>query len=97
MRAALDLFAERGYENTTVTEIAERAGLTKTTFFRHFPDKREVLSAGQDTHARLLADGIAARRPRPRRWRRSAWPSTLSPPPSRKASASSVPVSSRSS
>ena len=36
------------------------AGLTKTTFFRHFPDKREVLSAGQDTHARLLADGIAA-------------------------------------
>ena len=59
MRAALDLFAERGYENTTVAEIAERAGLTKTTFFRHFPDKREVLSAGQDTHARLLADGVA--------------------------------------
>jgi AcrR family transcriptional regulator len=59
VRAALDLFAERGYENTTVAEIAERAGLTKTTFFRHFPDKREVLSAGQNTHARLLADGIA--------------------------------------
>lgn len=60
MRAALDLFAERGYDNTTVAEIAERAGLTKTTFFRHFPDKREVLSAGQDTHVRLLAEGIAA-------------------------------------
>jgi AcrR family transcriptional regulator len=40
--AALDLFAERGYESTTVIEIAERAGLTKSTFFRHFPDKREV-------------------------------------------------------
>jgi AcrR family transcriptional regulator len=44
--AALDLFAERGYENTTVIEIAERAGLTKSTFFRHFPDKREVLFGG---------------------------------------------------
>jgi AcrR family transcriptional regulator len=41
--AALELFEKRGYENTTVIEIAERAGLTKSTFFRHFPDKREVL------------------------------------------------------
>jgi AcrR family transcriptional regulator len=57
--AALDLFAERGYENTTVIEIAERAGLTKSTFFRHFPDKREVLSGG-NTLPRLLAEGIAA-------------------------------------
>ena len=58
--AALDLFTEQGYDNTTVTEIAERAGLTKTTFFRHFPDKREVLFAGQEVHSRLLADGAAA-------------------------------------
>ncbi|MFG1709384.1 TetR/AcrR family transcriptional regulator [Nonomuraea sp. M3C6] len=58
MRAALDLFAEQGYDATTVNEIADRAGLTKTTFFRHFPDKREVLFAGQDMHARLLADAI---------------------------------------
>jgi AcrR family transcriptional regulator len=58
--AALDLFAEQGYDNTTVTQIAKRAGLTKTTFFRHFPDKREVLSAGQEVHSRLLADGAAA-------------------------------------
>jgi AcrR family transcriptional regulator len=57
--AALELFAERGYENTTVVEIAERAGLTKSTFFRHFPDKREVLFGG-DTTARLLVEGIAA-------------------------------------
>ncbi|MCH0562402.1 MULTISPECIES: TetR/AcrR family transcriptional regulator [unclassified Streptomyces] len=58
VRAALDLFAEQGYDATTVKEIADRAGLTKTTFFRHFPDKREVLFAGQDLHARLLADAI---------------------------------------
>jgi len=57
--AALDLFAERGYENTTVAQIAERAGLTKSTFFRHFPDKREVLFGG-DTLADLLIEGIAA-------------------------------------
>ena len=56
--AALDLFAERGYEKTTVVEIAERAGLTKSTFFRHFPDKRDVLSAGQETLSRLLVEGI---------------------------------------
>ncbi|MFJ6080464.1 TetR/AcrR family transcriptional regulator [Streptomyces sp. NPDC092369] len=60
VRAALDLFTEQGYDATTVNQIADRAGLTKTTFFRHFPDKREVLFAGQDIHARLLADGIAA-------------------------------------
>ena len=57
--AALDLFAERGYENTTVIEIAERAGLTKSTFFRYFPDKREVLFGG-DTMSGLLVEGIAA-------------------------------------
>jgi AcrR family transcriptional regulator len=58
--AALDLFAEQGYDNTTVMQIAERAGLTKATFFRHFPDKREVLFAGQEVHSLLLADGAAA-------------------------------------
>lgn len=56
--AALELFAERGYENTTVIDIAQRAGLTKSTFFRHFQDKREVLFGG-DTMARLLAEKIA--------------------------------------
>ena len=57
--AALDLFAERGYENATVTEIAGRAGLTKSTFFRHFADKREVLFGGE-TMTGLLVEGIAA-------------------------------------
>ncbi len=60
VQAALDLFTEQGYDNTSVVEIAERAGLTKSTFFRHFPDKREVLFVGQDTLRGLLADGIAA-------------------------------------
>ena len=41
--AALELYAERGYEQTTVAEIAERAGVTERTFFRHYADKREVL------------------------------------------------------
>jgi|SRR6185437_249426 len=61
VRAALDLFSEQGYDTTTVSEIAERAGgLTKMTFFRHFRDKREVLFAGQDLHSQILADAIAA-------------------------------------
>ncbi|WP_144710404.1 TetR/AcrR family transcriptional regulator [Curtobacterium pusillum] len=57
--AAVDLFSEQGYDETTVAQIAERAGVTKSTFFRHFPDKRELLVAGQETLSRLLADGIA--------------------------------------
>ncbi|MFE5735664.1 TetR/AcrR family transcriptional regulator [Streptomyces celluloflavus] len=57
--AAVDLFTERGYDATTVAQIAERAGVTKSTFFRHFPDKRELLVAGQETLSRLLTEGIA--------------------------------------
>lgn len=58
--AALHLFSEQGYDDTTVAEIADRAGLTKSTFFRHFPDKREVLAAGQETLSRLLVEGISS-------------------------------------
>jgi AcrR family transcriptional regulator len=58
--AALQLFTEHGYDETTVAEIADRAGLTRSTFFRHFADKREVLSAGQETLSRLFTEGIAA-------------------------------------
>jgi AcrR family transcriptional regulator len=57
--AAVDLFTEQGYDATTVAQIAERAGVTKSTFFRHFSDKREVLVAGQETLSRLLTEGIA--------------------------------------
>ncbi|KIF75322.1 TetR family transcriptional regulator [Streptomyces sp. 150FB] len=56
--SALELFVERGYESTTVAEIAERAGLAKSTFFRHFSDKREVLFGGGDTLGRLFAEAI---------------------------------------
>jgi AcrR family transcriptional regulator len=45
-QAALELYSERGFQQTTVAEIAERAGLTERTFFRHFADKREVLFSG---------------------------------------------------
>jgi len=45
-QAAMELYQKRGFENTTVAEIAERAGLTERTFFRHYADKREVLFAG---------------------------------------------------
>ena len=57
--AAVELFTEQGYDATAVAQIAERAGVTKSTFFRHFRDKREVLAAGQDTLSRLLAEGIS--------------------------------------
>ncbi len=57
--AAVDLFTEQGYDATTVAEIAERAGVTKSTFFRHFPDKRELLVAGQAALGELLTEGIA--------------------------------------
>jgi AcrR family transcriptional regulator len=62
-RAALALFAEHGYDATTVAGIADRAGLTKSTFFRHFADKREVLFGGQDFLAGRFSDAIRAAPP----------------------------------
>jgi AcrR family transcriptional regulator len=54
--AALELFTERGYEQTTVADIAARAGVTERTFFRYFSDKREVLfSGGTDLQDRVVA------------------------------------------
>ena len=52
-RAALELYFDRGFDQTTVAEIAERAGLTERTFFRHFADKREVLFRGDELAQRL--------------------------------------------
>jgi AcrR family transcriptional regulator len=57
-QAALELFATRGYEQTTATEIAESVGLTERTFFRHFSDKREVLFHGQDRFVGVFLDGV---------------------------------------
>ena len=56
--AAVELFTEQGYDATTVTQIAERAGVTKSTLFRYFPDKREILAAGQGMLSELLTEGI---------------------------------------
>jgi len=56
--AAMQLFAERGFDATTVPDIVERAGVTRRTFFRHFGDKREVFF-GDDEIPRLAAGMLA--------------------------------------
>jgi AcrR family transcriptional regulator len=55
----MELFGERGFEQTTVAEIAARAGLTERTFFRHYSDKREVLFGGSSGFSGLLMQSIA--------------------------------------
>lgn len=59
-QAALELYVERGYEQTPVAEITRRAGLTERTFFRHFADKREVLFAGSGRLEELCVGAVAA-------------------------------------
>jgi AcrR family transcriptional regulator len=54
----MELFSERGFEDTTVADIAERAGLTKRTFFRYFTDKREVLFSGAATLEETFVQGV---------------------------------------
>jgi AcrR family transcriptional regulator len=56
--AAMELFLERGFEETTVADIAERAGLTKRTFFRYFADKREVLFSGAKMLEETFVQGV---------------------------------------
>jgi AcrR family transcriptional regulator len=62
-QAAFELYTERGYDQTTVAEIAARAGLTERTFFRHFADKREVLFEGGDRFRAMLVDPVDAAPP----------------------------------
>ena len=57
--AAVELYAERGFAETTVAAVAERAGLTERTFFRHFADKREVLFSGSEALEELLVRTVA--------------------------------------
>jgi AcrR family transcriptional regulator len=59
MEAAMELYAERGFEGATVAGIAERAGLTERTFFRHFADKREVLFAGAEVLEEAMVSAAA--------------------------------------
>jgi AcrR family transcriptional regulator len=58
-RAAMELFTERGFDQTTVAEIAARAGLTERTFFRHYADKREVLFGGSSGLSAELVQSVA--------------------------------------
>jgi len=59
-QAAMELYRERGYEQTTVAQIAERAGVTERTFFRHFADKREVLFDGSQGLQRRMVAAVEA-------------------------------------
>ncbi|QJY46554.1 TetR/AcrR family transcriptional regulator [Pseudonocardia broussonetiae] len=58
-QAALELYLESGFEQTTVAQIAARAGLAERTFFRHFADKREVLFSGSAALEELLVSAVA--------------------------------------
>ncbi|MFC1413517.1 TetR family transcriptional regulator [Streptacidiphilus sp. N1-12] len=58
-QAALALYSERGFEQTTAAQIAERAGLTERTFFRHYADKREVLFGGASALEQAFVETLA--------------------------------------
>src|ERR1700761_3000881 len=60
---ALELFLAHGFDNVTVAQIAERAGLTRRTFSRYFADKRDVLFAGSDELPKVMADAVRAADP----------------------------------
>jgi AcrR family transcriptional regulator len=59
-KAAMELYAEQGFEQTTVAQIAARAGLTERTFFRHYADKREVLFYGTEMMQHLLVEAVGS-------------------------------------
>ena len=61
--AALELYRERGYTETTTAQIAARAGVTERTYFRHFADKREVLFDGEAELRAILLHAVAAATP----------------------------------
>ncbi|MFC7108595.1 TetR/AcrR family transcriptional regulator [Nonomuraea rubra] len=88
--AALELFATRGFEQTTATEIAQSVGLTERTFFRHFSDKREVLFHGQHLLTQAFLAGVENAPPDASPWRSS--PPRCGPrrPPSSRTSAATV-------
>src|ERR1700712_815456 len=96
-QAAMELYVERGFDQVTVADIAERAGLTERTFFRYFADKREVLFAGSSALQDRLGGSLPAPPPPPPPPTSlpstcSRWPSTTWPPAS-SARACSTPAS----
>ncbi len=60
-QVALKRFASEGFGNVTVQQLAQEAGVTERTFFRHFPTKEAVLFQDYDTHVEWLADALAHR------------------------------------
>ena len=60
-QAALKRFASEGFGNVTVEQLAQEAGVTERTFFRHFPSKEAVLFQDYDTQVEWLADALAQR------------------------------------
>lgn len=60
IKAALELYMEHGYDNVTVTRIAEHAGITRRSYFRYFPDKREVLFAGSERLPAAIEQAVLA-------------------------------------
>jgi AcrR family transcriptional regulator len=60
-QAALKSFARKGFANVTVTELAQEAGVTERTFFRHFPTKEAVLFQDYETHLDWLAEALGQR------------------------------------
>ena len=60
-RVALARFAKDGFASVTVSQLAEEAGVTERTFFRHFPTKEAVLFADYETHLEWLAEALARR------------------------------------
>jgi AcrR family transcriptional regulator len=71
--AALDLYRRHGFEQTTTAEIAAKAGVTERTFFRHFPDKREVLFQGETLLKSALVGAVAAAPNRLGPWETLFW------------------------
>ena len=92
--AALALYSERGFDQTTAAQIAARAGLTERTFFRHFADKREVLFGGSALLEERIVAGVAGA---PRRTGLSTrWPVDWRPaPPCSANSAGTCPASAK--
>lgn len=58
--AAIDLFAEKGFDETTVDDIAERAGVSRRSFFRYFGSKDDLLGQGMATYGEALSEAVRA-------------------------------------